>query len=125
MSTKRVYTYHEQTREFVRVDLAQESPLEPGVWLMPANSTAVEPPTFSAAQVCRWTGSEWTLERRFAPDRCARVARRDAARRLSEFTDAMVEACYTQEAALRSRLALLPDDVAVLDAFDPRASWSI
>lgn len=40
----------------------QKSPLEKGVWLMPAGAVDVEPPSFDAAtQTCSWNGSQWVV----------------------------------------------------------------
>lgn len=54
-----------QTRDdgvFVGLAEADESPLEPGVFLLPAGCIAVEPPSFSAGQLARWGGSGWVIE---------------------------------------------------------------
>jgi hypothetical protein len=41
----------------------QESPLEPGVWLMPGQCTDVEPPEFdSETHTCKFNGTEWVVE---------------------------------------------------------------
>jgi hypothetical protein len=40
----------------------QKSPLEPGVWLIPANATLVAPPSIPEGQQAVWNGSEWVLE---------------------------------------------------------------
>jgi hypothetical protein len=41
------YSYHPVTKIFVSEGVADESPLEPGVFLIPANATSVEPIEFS------------------------------------------------------------------------------
>lgn len=41
--------------------LADESPLEPGVYLYPARSTATPPPEHSDDQWPRWNGVSWQL----------------------------------------------------------------
>jgi len=42
--------------------IAHKSPLEPGVYLMPAGSIDVEPPLFdSATQVCSWIDDKWIV----------------------------------------------------------------
>jgi hypothetical protein len=43
----KVYTYNPITGELVGISEADESPLEPGVILMPAYSTELEPPAFN------------------------------------------------------------------------------
>ena len=41
----------------------QESPLEPGVWLMPGNCTDVVPPEFNKeTHVCKFDGIQWIIE---------------------------------------------------------------
>ena len=40
---------------------ADESPMEPGVFLMPANSTTVKPPQAPAGKRARWNGGVWKL----------------------------------------------------------------
>lgn len=41
----------------------QESPLEPGVWLMPGQCTDVEPPEFNReTHTCKFNGTEWIVE---------------------------------------------------------------
>lgn len=44
---------------FVGFSVADESPLEPGVLLMPADSVDVAPPTFKEGFCHRWTGLAW------------------------------------------------------------------
>ena len=41
---KQVYQYDQNTKEYVGKCFVQESPLEPGVWLIPSNTTEIEPP---------------------------------------------------------------------------------
>jgi hypothetical protein len=42
--TMKIYWTHPDTREFTSVGHANESPLEPGVFAIPADATTVEPP---------------------------------------------------------------------------------
>ncbi|ANI62156.1 phage tail assembly chaperone [Pseudomonas sp. GR 6-02] len=51
-----VFSYHFETFEYVGIGEAYESPLEPGVFPLPANSTTVEPPAFNnETQICKWS----------------------------------------------------------------------
>lgn len=43
---------------------ADESPLEPGVFLFPARSTSIAPPQAPAGQVAVWTDNGWVLKQR-------------------------------------------------------------
>lgn len=39
-----------------------ESPLEPGVFLVPGGAVTKEPPSFEAPDRARWTGKKWVIE---------------------------------------------------------------
>jgi hypothetical protein len=41
---------------------ADESPLEPGVWLIPAYATEVAPPAIGAGERAVWKGAAWEVE---------------------------------------------------------------
>lgn len=53
------YKYDSQTGEFVHEVLCQESPREPGQFLIPANATTVVPPEEQAGKARVWNGEEW------------------------------------------------------------------
>ena len=53
------YKYDSQTGEFVHEGLCQESPREPGQFLIPANATTVSPPEEQAGKARVWDGSAW------------------------------------------------------------------
>lgn len=60
MTTKTVY----QTDElgiYVGLAIADASPLEPGVWLIPALCVEQEPPSAPEGQAARWDGLNWKL----------------------------------------------------------------
>lgn len=59
------YTYNPVTMEFVGESSVDESPLEPGVFLMPAYSTEVAPPNFNAEiHICYFDkeSSTWKIQ---------------------------------------------------------------
>lgn len=58
---KTAYSFHPETGIFTGVDFAQESPLEPGVFLLPAGSTFVEPPKADQGKEVVWNGESWLL----------------------------------------------------------------
>ncbi len=48
---------------FIGVAIAQESPLEPGVFLIPRNAIDLEPPTFDpTTQVAKFEDGVWSIE---------------------------------------------------------------
>ena len=53
------YKYDSQTGEFLHEVLCQESPREPGQFLIPANATTVAPPEEQAGKARVWEGSAW------------------------------------------------------------------
>lgn len=59
--TKTVYQF-DDNGYFLFSTEADESPLEPGVYLYPRNTTDCEPPSCSDTEVCRWNGTEWLVE---------------------------------------------------------------
>ena len=47
---------------FMGVAVADESPLEPGVFLIPAGCVEVEPPSIPAGSLARWIDGAWQVE---------------------------------------------------------------
>lgn len=60
MTTNIVYQY-DIAGMYTGTTEADESPLEPGVLLIPARCVTVEPPEFSGNQRPRWNGAKWEL----------------------------------------------------------------
>ena len=61
-----LYNYSAETAEFVGTSPAALDPLESqaqgqDVFLIPANSTAIQPPAVGGNQVAVWSGSAWSL----------------------------------------------------------------
>lgn len=61
MKAKQVYSFHYATREYIGIEHADESPLEPGVWHIPANATEIEPPVAPDGKVAVFGTTEWLL----------------------------------------------------------------
>ena len=61
MSVKAVYQT-DQSGIFVGVVAADESPLEPGVFLIPAGCVETPPPQIPAGMAARWVNGKWALE---------------------------------------------------------------
>ena len=59
---KNAYSFHPETGVFIGVEFAQESPLEPGVFLLPAGATFVEPPQVAEGKQAVWNGESWAVE---------------------------------------------------------------
>jgi len=55
--TKTVYNYDPLTGAFISEALADESPLEPGVFMVPANATELKP----SSQKDIWCAGKWTV----------------------------------------------------------------
>jgi hypothetical protein len=58
------FSFYPDTGEFIGLTDAFESPLEPGIFLYPAHSTSIEPPSFDSTQVCVFDGEAWHLSAR-------------------------------------------------------------
>lgn len=59
---KIVYLYDAVTGEFKGTYYAQESPLEPGIFLAPVHSTEIAPPAPSANEVAVYASGSWVLQ---------------------------------------------------------------
>jgi len=56
-----IYHYHPVTHGFTASGLADASPLEPGVFLVPANATTIQPPSVAANQAAVFNGASWEV----------------------------------------------------------------
>lgn len=61
MEKKPVYNYDPTTGEYTGENIANESPLEPGVYLIPAHSTEIAPPETSEHEAAVWNGTTWEV----------------------------------------------------------------
>jgi len=57
-----IYHYTPDLGLYCGMDLADESPLEPGVYLIPAYATELEPPMPGENQMVKFVDGAWTLE---------------------------------------------------------------
>lgn len=53
------YSYNEITKEYTGSEEADESPLEPGEFLLPAYSVSIAPPNEVEGYRRVWSGTEW------------------------------------------------------------------
>lgn len=77
---KVVYAFtYDSAGIFIARIVADKSPLEEGVYLLPPNSTLEEPPEYPEGKIPRWNGTSW----RIVTDR--RAPERTAEKKLEEF----------------------------------------
>jgi len=55
-----VYSYHPRHGAYIGITVAEESPLEPGIFLYPAYTTMVMPREFGEGTIPVWDGEGWT-----------------------------------------------------------------
>lgn len=60
-NNKTVYAYHPQTGEYQGPTAADPSPLQPGVWLLPAYSTELQPPVTAERQAAVFSNGSWSI----------------------------------------------------------------
>jgi hypothetical protein len=56
-----IYNYDTFTGEYIGPSTADESPLEPGVFLIPANSTTIAPPASQDGKTVNFENGVWVL----------------------------------------------------------------
>jgi len=56
-----IYNYDTITTEYVGTSTADESPLEPGIFLIPANATEIQAPTTEVGESALFDGSNWNV----------------------------------------------------------------
>jgi hypothetical protein len=64
----KIYHYHPDSGVYTGNGTADESPLEPGKWLIPAYATKVKPPATKNGQEAAWAGGEWVVRARPASE---------------------------------------------------------
>lgn len=63
----KIYNYHPLTHVFISEGEADRSPLEEGVWLIPADATDIAPPKIPVGMQAVWEGDKWRTENIPAP----------------------------------------------------------
>ena len=58
----KIYNYAPDTGIFHAEGLADESPLEPGVFLIPAHATTLKPPKATLPKVAVFKDGKWSIE---------------------------------------------------------------
>ncbi len=61
MATKTVFLFDSATGAYSGTYAAQESPLEPGVFIQPVHSTAIQPPVAGTNQVAVFASDVWSV----------------------------------------------------------------
>jgi len=56
-----IYNYHPEYKHFILQSIADESPLEPGVFLIPAYATDIKPPICESNQIQVFSDNEWSI----------------------------------------------------------------
>lgn len=60
----KIYNYHPLHKYFLYSEEAKQSPLDPpGTWLMPANSTKIEPPKTTEEEFAYWNETHWEIKK--------------------------------------------------------------
>jgi hypothetical protein len=57
-----IYHYSCEEGIFHAVGIADESPLEPGVFHIPAHATDIKPPSFEEGEMAVFADGEWTVK---------------------------------------------------------------
>ena len=57
----KIYNYHPDYKYFYSQSEADESPLEPGVFLIPSHATDIEPPTCESNQIQIFNETSWDI----------------------------------------------------------------
>lgn len=68
MAIQTVYSFDPVTGEYTGETIAYESPLEPGVFHIPAYAVAEPPPAAGAGEVVVFDGARWVLQTIATPE---------------------------------------------------------
>jgi hypothetical protein len=62
----KIYNYHPYYKYFTSCTDADESPLEPGIFLIPAHATTIKPPDFKESEIPVFTENDWEIVTNYA-----------------------------------------------------------
>lgn len=106
------YTYNPITMEFVGESSVDESPLEPGVWLMPAYSTEIPAPEFNPeTHICYFNKEKnsWIIQDVDTEPEIERISEEDVAKLKEELKEALEE-----KSKILLKLGLTTDEIELL-----------
>jgi hypothetical protein len=106
------YTYNPITMEFVGDSSVDESPLEPGVWLMPAYSTEIPAPEFNPeTHICYFNKEKnsWIIQDVDTEPEIERISEEDIAELKEELKEALEE-----KSKILLKLGLTTDEIELL-----------
>jgi len=63
MSSKEVYSYHQESGIYTGKVLAYESPLEPGIYHIPALATEKNPPLLKDDELAYFINGKWQIKK--------------------------------------------------------------
>lgn len=58
----KIYHYNRENGEFIVEGIADKSPLEPGVFLIPAHATKIKPPRLSKGKTAIFENDSWVIK---------------------------------------------------------------
>ena len=58
----KIYNYHQDHKTYLGSSNADESPLEPGAFIIPAHATTAQPPKCDNNQIQIFNGSSWEIK---------------------------------------------------------------
>lgn len=58
----KIYNYSQDTGIYIGESIADESPLEAGVYLIPANATTISPPAQQEGKTVNFENGKWTFK---------------------------------------------------------------
>ena len=100
----KIYNYDLQGK-YTGESVADESPLEKGVYLIPAEATTIKPPTYADNEVAVFNGEVWNIE--------AVVSNEPTAEEIAQ-RDAEIAQRAEAKAALLTRLGITAQEATLL-----------